>query len=399
MRRFGRSGIAAALAACAAAFAAGPAAAAAEPGADVVGGAPTTVAQWPWQVAIATPPSVGGDGFDRQYCGGSLVSPTAVLTAAHCVFDAGAFQGPETLSVISGRTTLSNGAQGAETPATDVIYFVTAGGRPTPQSVTQPAIGPRLYSDATSQWDVAIVELATPAPSPAAPIAIADPSERDLWDAGDTVYATGWGDTTNGGAVYADDLRTVDLKVIADADCGDALSYGGGFDPATMVCAGNPPAGGKDTCQGDSGGPLVAAAAGGGFRLVGDTSFGGGCALAEKWGVYGRIADSTMRPAIEEGIAIAPGGSGTPAVDRTPPQAKLGKHPSRRTYKRRAKFSFSAAEAATFTCALDGGATKACASPFSKRVRFGRHRFTLTATDAAGNAASTTYRWRVLRRR
>ncbi len=395
---FGRSDAAALVAALALAVALAQPAAADRGETDIVGGAPTTVAQWPWQVAIAVPPSAGGDGSDRQYCGGSLVAPTAVLTAAHCVFDAGAFQALDTLSVISGRTTLSNGAQGAEIAVTDVIYFVTAGGRPTPQSVTQPALGPQLYNEATSQWDVAIVELGSAAPAPAAPIPIADPSERGLWDQDEPVVATGWGDTTNGGDIYSDDLRAVALTMIGDGDCGDALSYGADFDPATMVCAGSPPAGGKDTCQGDSGGPLVAAAPAGDYRLIGVTSFGEGCALAEKWGVYARVADSVMRQAITEGIALAPGGPGTPTVDRTAPSIELSKRPPKRTRKRRARFSFAASEQSSFSCALDKRAATPCTSPYSKRVGRGRHRLTLTATDAAGNAASVSYRWRVLPR-
>lgn len=369
-------------------------------GTDVIGGSPTTISQWPWQVAVDSPPSVGGNGFDRQFCGGSLISSTAVLTAAHCVFDAGAFQQPAAFSLITGRTTLSS-SEGTETPASDVIYFVDVNGRPTPQSVTQPAAGPQLYDPASSRWDVAIIELNTPAPAPASPIAIADGSERGLWDAGDTVYATGWGARSTIPAVpnYADTLEAVELKVVSDADCGDTSSYGGGFDPVTMVCAGVP-GGGKDTCQGDSGGPLVAAAGDGTFRLVGDTSFGDGCAAPEKWGVYGRVADSTMRPVLIEGAAIAPGGPGTPAVDRTAPRAKLGKEPRKRTTKRKAKFTFSASEDATFSCKLDKAAAAACTSPFKKRVSPGSHRFSVVATDASGNSsAAATYRWKVVERK
>ena len=379
---------------------AGVARAAPRPQPDIVGGGSTAIDQWPWQVAIARPPASGGDGFDRQFCGGSLISATAVLTAAHCVYDGG-FKQPASLSVIAGRTNLSNGAAGAEIPATDVIYFASVGGVATPQSVSNPPAGPQLYNAATSEWDAAIIELAAPAPPPAAPIALASPSERGLWDAGDVAYATGWGDTTGAGS-YPDDLHAVELNVVADGDCGDAGSYGSGFFPATMVCAGNPPAGGEDTCQGDSGGPLVAPAPGDGFRLIGTTSFGVGCALPEKWGVYSRVADTTMRRAILEGASIAPGGPGTPALDRTPPETRLGKHPGRRTHKRRVKFTFSATEAATFSCRLDRGAPKPCSSPFKKRrVSRGRHRFRVLATDAIGNveASPSSFRWRVTKRK
>src|SRR5262245_13685501 len=54
----------------------------------IVGGNSTTVEEWPWQAAIAADPEFfTGDGFDRQFCGGSLVAPTIVVSAAHCFFD------------------------------------------------------------------------------------------------------------------------------------------------------------------------------------------------------------------------------------------------------------------------------------------------------------------------
>src|SRR5215216_5288128 len=58
------------------------------PSSRIVGGSPTTIGEWPWQAAILFDPSiVAGDGFDRQFCGGSLVTSDVVVSAAHCAFD------------------------------------------------------------------------------------------------------------------------------------------------------------------------------------------------------------------------------------------------------------------------------------------------------------------------
>jgi secreted trypsin-like serine protease len=84
--------------------------------------------------------------------------------------------------------------------------------------------------------------------------------------------------------------------------------------------------GGVDTCQGDSGG-LLLVAAGSELRLVGDTSYGNGCAEPGFPGVYGRVADDTLREWIR---SVAPGaiaygsGSSSAAVARTTADSSTG---------------------------------------------------------------------------
>jgi hypothetical protein len=392
----------AALAAVAAVAAAPAPAAAQSATTDVVGGSQTSIEKWPWQVAIVAPRQSGGSAYERQRCGGVLVSPVAVVTAAHCVRDEG-FQPATRVSVVTGRRVLSSTA-GAEIPAADIFYFVDVNGVPTPQSRSQAPAGPELYSESAQDWDVAVVRLSRPAPSPASPIAIASPSERSIWEPGDPVYATGWGDTTGTGGNYPDELREVSLRVIADADCGDALSYGSAFHPATMVCAGQP-GGGRDTCQGDSGGPLVAPVGDGSFRLVGTTSFGDGCALAEKYGVYARVADSPIRPALLQAVGQA-NASPSPAsapdgADRRAPNTRLRMRPSRVTSHRIARFRWRASERSTFRCRIDGGAARPCQSPLRKRFARGRpHSLTVYAIDRSGNVErrGANVRWRVERK-
>lgn len=242
---------------------------------------------------------------------------------------------------------------------------------------------------------------------PGGPIKLAGAGERGLWEAGDPAFVTGWGDTT-GAATYSDDLQETEIEIVADGDCESA--YPGQVQIETMVCAGTYPLGGKDTCQGDSGGPLVAPAGDGTFRLVGDTSWGIGCALPLLPGVYGRVADDPMRSALEVAVAQRSGGYDitddppptAPPTDTKAPETVFTGGPDRKTRKRKARFNFTADEpGVSFQCALDGDAFQSCSSPHSVRVKRGRHRFAVQATDAAGNveAAAATYRWTVKRSR
>lgn len=265
----------------------------------IVGGNPTTIEEWPWQTAIVD--EGAGSGFDRQFCGGSLVAPNVVLSAAHCFhenFSGGDFEDPDLFSVITGRTTLSS-SDGQEIEVSDIFVAVNDGGTPIYESAgASPPSGPDLFDPDTLEWDAVFVELASNSAS--TPIMIAGPTETALWEPGRTAWVTGWGTIFFGGP-SSDTLREVEVHMIGDAFCSSPTVYGSDFIPETMVCAGEE-AGGRDACQGDSGGPLVVPIAGGGFRLVGDTSWGNLCALPNFPGVYGRIADDPMRSAIATGI-------------------------------------------------------------------------------------------------
>ncbi len=88
--------------------------------------------------------------------------------------------------------------------------------------------------------------------------------------------------------------------------------------------------------------------------------------------------------------------------DTTPPDTVAGKGPKRKSAKRKAKFRFSSEPSATFSCRLDKQPEKPCTSPATvKRLKRGRHLFTVTATDAAGNADPTPakFRFRTIRKR
>lgn len=91
-----------------------------------------------------------------------------------------------------------------------------------------------------------------------------------------------------------------------------------------------------------------------------------------------------------------------PVLDKTPPDTSIGKHPKRKSKKRKAKFTFSSSEpGSTFECSVDGASATSCASPFKVKFKRGKHTFSVAAVDAAGNLDATpaTGRWKVKRKR
>jgi secreted trypsin-like serine protease len=109
----------------------------------------------------------------------------------------------------------------------------------------------------------------------------------------------------------SDTLRAASVPILPDSTCGSGSVYGGDFDPSTMVCAGYL-SGGTDTCYGDSGGPLQAPLQGGGYRLVGITSWGFGCAQRNAPGVYTRVAGTALRGPVASKVAALETSFGLP---------------------------------------------------------------------------------------
>ncbi|ATL85965.1 serine protease [Streptomyces samsunensis] len=231
----------------------------------VIGGHPARTVEAPWAVAVASR-ALFGDKRSGQFCGGAVVTPTTVVTAAHCLSRGVLgkdWREVRDLRVIIGRNDLRK-TDGVEYPPARVWV--------------NPA-----YEGDNRGGDIAVLTLGV-----AVPAAYTIPMARtgDLaYKAGERAAVYGWGDTEGDGS-YASALRTATVKVLADTVCKRAYpgNAEGDYDPRSMVCAGLPD-GGRDACQGDSGGPLVARG-----RLVGLVSWGSGCAVAGRPGVYTRIS-------------------------------------------------------------------------------------------------------------
>jgi hypothetical protein len=103
---------------------------------------------------------------------------------------------------------------------------------------------------------------------------------------------------------------------------------------------------------------------------------------------------------VPPGEPVPPSGPG--ATDTDPPETTIDRAPKRKSHRRKAKFSFSASEpGASFECLIDRAAFAPCAESITVRIKAGKHRLSVRAVDAAGNADPTPAlaTWKVKRRR
>lgn len=248
-----------------------PAADAAKPSAvpraheSVVGGNRADPVQWPFAVAIFRK--------GRMHCSGSIIAPTKVLTAGHCVdgFNLANFQ------VIIGRPTLRDTSVGA-------AIGVTSG-------VVHPDF------EQTGLHDVAVLNLAQP--TSVTPVQLATPAVNAMTTGvGAQLQVAGYGATNPFGTHLSGFLKTTVEQARTDSRCLKAYTRDL-FAPESMICALGGPRkhGGRfkihtSACSGDSGGPLVASTATGPIE-VGTVSFGGAlCGLPSAPSVYSRVSAS-----------------------------------------------------------------------------------------------------------
>ncbi|XP_037092372.1 transmembrane protease serine 9-like isoform X4 [Pollicipes pollicipes] len=232
----------------------------------IVGGQEATPGEFPWIAGIFK--------GRRQFCGGSLIDETHILTAAHCV--------AHMTSYDVRRLVVRLGDHDISTPdeRSHEEYQVAR------------IIRHKGFSDQTLHTDIALLTLTEPVKyrDHIRPVCMAEGSNNYT---GNLVTVAGWGTLSEAGR-QPDKLQKVDLKVWKNAEC--AASYGssapGGI-ISSMLCASRD---GKDSCSGDSGGPLMIVE-GGLVYQVGVVSWGIGCAKPEYPGVYTRV--TSLRDWIE----------------------------------------------------------------------------------------------------
>jgi secreted trypsin-like serine protease len=253
-----------------------------EDGGRVIGGQAAKKGEWPWQVKILAPDPEQRGRFGG-HCGGSLISPRWILTAAHCVTSGRSGKQDlfaRDLLIVEGKSKIDK--------------VISVDGPDKPGLAVEDVVIHEDFDRKVFASDIALIKLAEPAVSK--PVILASTSDDAVEAAGHTAVVTGWGYTKADHGwddkYLPTELQEVELPIVSREDCRAAYRESSmRMNPIDErnVCAGYAE-GGKDACQGDSGGPLVAQRPDKRWIQLGIVSWGAGCAEAEHYGVYTRVA-------------------------------------------------------------------------------------------------------------
>ncbi|CAN7938211.1 unnamed protein product, partial [Ixodes hexagonus] len=231
--------------------------------ARIVGGRNALPAEFPWQVSLQR------NGY--HFCGGSIISPSIILTAAHCVRRK--WNG---LSAVAGIINL---------------------GKRTPYYQRRNVTIVRSHKDFGRNGlmnDIALLKLAEPfnfnkSEGYVGPICL--PGPDDVLEG--SIVTSGWGRTRE--RKISQELMAVQVPLGNDWFCtyqySRLITLSSVYNRNSMFCAGAL-LGGRGSCKGDSGGPAIQTSKDTSV-VVGIVSFGRGCARIANAGVYTRVSHYT----------------------------------------------------------------------------------------------------------
>jgi secreted trypsin-like serine protease len=197
---------------------------------SIIGGTPVQEGELPSLAYI-----VDLQGRFVYQCTGTVVAPSLILTAAHCVEDmkTGVVSPPSGYRVVIGAVDPMMPGRPVSTVSGVIVY---------------PGLVRRV-----DEGDAALLALSTPTTAPA--IALATPSDAGRLRAGSPAVLAGWGITSFEQRLPTEVLRSAGTVVQGGRWC---ASNAPPFYAKREICTITPPSYATGACAGDSGGPLLA---------------------------------------------------------------------------------------------------------------------------------------------
>uniref|UniRef100_A0A8C6WJ25 Peptidase S1 domain-containing protein n=1 Tax=Neogobius melanostomus TaxID=47308 RepID=A0A8C6WJ25_9GOBI len=231
----------------------------------VIGGHDAKPNVWKWQVSLQL--DSYGDGSFYHICGGSLIDPFHVLTAAHCILSNDA----QKYRVVLGEYNLDRYEDSEQFHRVEQIF-----------------VHPAWNGQLGLGNDIAILRMADSAYDNGYVATANLPYPGETLPHNFECVITGWGLTDFYGSV-PDILQEAPINVVGHSVCSQP-EWWGSIALENMVCAGGD--GVISGCQGDSGGPLNCMT-GGAWRVHGVVSYGpaGMCNQWQKPTVFTKVSD------------------------------------------------------------------------------------------------------------
>lgn len=231
----------------------------------VIAGVDAKPGAWPWQVLIR----FMGD----PHCGGSIIDPYWIVTAAHCVSGKEALM--KEFKVIVGEHN-----------------FDTTEGPEVELGVSKMIVHSNYSLFSTLDSDIALIKVNRPIPFDKKSVAtVCLPEKDEVIPVGSNCFITGWGKISSYGDMHPK-LQQAKLPIVENSKC-RALNTNSTYIPVTsnMLCAGHGRLNPTSGCHGDSGGPFVCqTGSGNSWVLHGAVSWGSGtCDTFEAYTVFARI--------------------------------------------------------------------------------------------------------------
>lgn len=216
----------------------------------VVGGTDAKQAEAPFQISLMKDYLI----LKSHICGGSLITPQTVVTAAHCT------DGQTASSLINRLGTNQRSKPGI------------------PDIKTKRIVQHEQYDPNTIENDISLLILASPI-TPSDTVKVIAIEETNL-NGGEDVKLYGWGLTDGNTQDLPENLQVGELKIVSQEECNAKWGEVNTIKPG-MICALAPS---TQACNGDSGGPLVYNG-----KLAGIVSWGPSkCPVGEYMAVFTR---------------------------------------------------------------------------------------------------------------